>query len=104
MRSLAILAIVAATGLPAPGTYCAAGPEGGLPIFVGPGPGEVSIDGEDCHGARVVAGQLRAARCFTNSASDRGSPYTTDFLLREDGTIRHADTEYRRLAPGSLCH
>ncbi len=24
-----------------------------------------------------------------------GRPYETDFLLREDGTIRHADTEYR---------
>ncbi|QGY03249.1 hypothetical protein MMSR116_16175 [Methylobacterium mesophilicum SR1.6/6] len=103
MRSLAILALVAATGLPAPGTYCAAGPEGGAPIFVGPAPGEISIDGEECHGALVTGGQLRAARCFTNSFSDRGSPYVTDFLLREDGTLRHADTEYRRLQ-GGLCH
>ncbi len=102
MRSLAILALVASTGLPAPGTYCAI--EGGAPIFVGPGPGAISIDGEDCHGALVAGGQLRATRCFTNSVSDRGGPYVTDFLLREDGTIRHADTEYRRLAPGRMCH
>ncbi len=101
MRGVSLIIMAAVAGQPAPGVYC--GSDGGGLISVGPAPGEIGIDGQDCQGGRVTGGKLKDARCYTNSFTDRGSPYETDLVVREDGSLGHADMVFRRLKPGEMC-
>lgn len=104
MRILALAAAIASSGpLPSPGMYCPVGGEGYGPIFVGPGPRDLGIDGMDCHDARAVAGKIRAT-CFTNSASDTGGSYALDLEVLPTGELSRYGTLFRRLPQPGMCH
>lgn len=107
MRILTIAAALAAAGplpvpvLPAPGMYCPVG-EGYGPIFVGPGPRDIAIDGLECHDARLVQGKLRAT-CFTNSATDTGGTYPLDLEVLPNGEISRYGVLFRRVPRPGMC-
>lgn len=97
MRALALAAVLAATGggsPPPPGLYCPASGER-APIYIDRD-GSVGIDGVDCRDAVVSGGRMRAARCFTNSVTDGGSPYETSLNVLPDGMLVHEMELYRR--------
>lgn len=101
MYALAIAAAIAASPLPAPGTYCPTG--GGYgPVFVGPGPRDLSIDGLECHDARRVQGKIRA-RCFTNNATDKGGTYPLDLEVLPSGELSRYGVRFRRLPHPGTC-
>ncbi|MGN8091631.1 hypothetical protein [Methylobacterium sp. 22177] len=103
MRILALAVAIASSGpLPAPGMFCPVG-EGYGPIFVGPGPRDLAIDGMDCHDARKVDGKIRAT-CFTNSASDTGGSYALDLEVLPTGELSRYGTLFRRVPHPGMCH
>ncbi|WP_342110739.1 hypothetical protein [Methylobacterium sp. SI9] len=107
MRILTLAAALAAAGplpapvLPAPGMYCPSG-EDYRPIFVGPGPRDISIDGMECHDVRTVQGKLRAT-CFTNSLTDTGGTYPLDVEVLPTGELSRYGTLFRRVPRPGMC-
>lgn len=108
MRTVALAAAIAAAGplpapvLPAPGMYCPLGEAGYGPIFVGPGPRDIGVDGMECHDARRVDGKIRAT-CFTNSATDTGGATPLDLEVLPNGEMSRYGVIFRRVPRPGMC-